>query len=405
MPQPAGDAKDADLTAAEAKQLGEAFKDETFRKLMAEYVNEISDPKHREETEAYLARLEAQNEVPPGKMLVRPSAGFVVKCTHRKKRDGADVPKSKLFLNMVYAEAVAPPTASKSAAEGGGARWSVPYALGPLRIERDKVGRTGVPTFDCCFHPLTLRHAHGRREFLDLVVDVAKDAAAHAFRRSGDEAEVDAGYKVLRGVSYKSGSPRALLVARGSEGNQDDKRNDGGKNEDDGVAETHRHDKATAPDAAAASKPSPAPDAAAAPKPSPAEDPGSAATKPLVPKYKIVERGVFDIADHTTENHARAPRRPRQLVVTVCLDEASSAADVVLDVAERRLTIEPGPAATRARYRLDLRLPYPVDARKGNANFVQGTGTLVVTLPVWLERLKLTDLKSAAGDRSPDDKP
>ena len=148
-----------------------------------------------------------------------------------------------------------------------------------------------------------------------------------------------------------------------------------------------------------------APDATPASKLSPAEDPGSAATKPLVPKYKIVERGVFDIADHTTEHHARpAPRRPRQLVVTIYLDEASSAADVVLDVAERRLTIEPGPAATRARYRLDLRLPYPVDARKGNASFVQGTGTLVVTLPVWLERLKLTDLKSAAGDRSPDDK-
>ena len=61
------------LTADEAKHLEEAFKDSNFRKLMADYVSEISDPKHREEQEAYISQLEAQNEVPGGKKLVRPS--------------------------------------------------------------------------------------------------------------------------------------------------------------------------------------------------------------------------------------------------------------------------------------------------------------------------------------------
>ena len=61
------------LTADEAKQLEEAFKDADFLKLMAEYISEISDPKHRAEQEEYIAMLESQNEVPDGKTLVRPS--------------------------------------------------------------------------------------------------------------------------------------------------------------------------------------------------------------------------------------------------------------------------------------------------------------------------------------------
>lgn len=75
MPQPSSATveNDVELTAEEAKQLEEAFKDDGFRKLMAEYASEISDPKYREEQEAYIAQLEAQNELPSGKALVRPS--------------------------------------------------------------------------------------------------------------------------------------------------------------------------------------------------------------------------------------------------------------------------------------------------------------------------------------------
>ena len=39
------------LTAEETKQIEQAFQDEAFRKLFAEYVSEISDPKHHEEQE------------------------------------------------------------------------------------------------------------------------------------------------------------------------------------------------------------------------------------------------------------------------------------------------------------------------------------------------------------------
>lgn len=318
---------------------------------MAEYVSEISDPKYKEEQEAYIAQLEAQNELPSGKALVRPSSGFVVKCTHRKRRDD-NADSSKLYLNMVHSEQVAKPKANKT--ETGGSSWSLPYAIGPLRMEHDKSGNNLVPTFDCCFHPSSLRYAHCRKEFLDLVVDVAKDAAANAFEKSGDEVEIHSGYTILRGVSYKSGTtPKALLISCNA--------NENGEERNDYRPETTMMPMASLIDA----------------------DSSHEDTKVLVPKYKIVEQGVFDIADHTTAKpDAPAQRRPKQLVVSVYLDEATSAANINLDVSDRLLVIKPDPKSDVTKYSLELKLPYTVNSQKGNASFDVKRRILVVTLPV-----------------------
>jgi dynein assembly factor 2 len=64
---------DVVLSAEEARQFDKAFRDETFRNLLAEYVAELSDPKHKEEQESYIAQLEVQNELPSGKALIWPS--------------------------------------------------------------------------------------------------------------------------------------------------------------------------------------------------------------------------------------------------------------------------------------------------------------------------------------------
>ncbi len=42
---------DIEITVDEAKQIKRALEDDSFRKLMTEYVSEISDPKFREEQE------------------------------------------------------------------------------------------------------------------------------------------------------------------------------------------------------------------------------------------------------------------------------------------------------------------------------------------------------------------
>ena len=59
------------FTADETQKFKKAFEDPEFRNLFAEYMDELQDPAHRDETEAYISQLEGENKVPAGKQLVR----------------------------------------------------------------------------------------------------------------------------------------------------------------------------------------------------------------------------------------------------------------------------------------------------------------------------------------------
>jgi dynein assembly factor 2 len=118
------------LGPQEIKKFEKAFKDPEFCRMMADYVDEISDPKHRAEQEAYIRQLESEQKVPEGKQLLKPKAGFVVK-THKTQKGQ----REKLFINIVHSDMVDKPSA-KSAQ--GRQQWSIPSALGPVRMEKDK---------------------------------------------------------------------------------------------------------------------------------------------------------------------------------------------------------------------------------------------------------------------------
>lgn len=50
------------LSREETDRLGKAFRDPEFMRMFSEYVEEIKDPKHREETERYLREVEARGQ-------------------------------------------------------------------------------------------------------------------------------------------------------------------------------------------------------------------------------------------------------------------------------------------------------------------------------------------------------
>ena len=193
---------DVKLTADEANKLDAAFGSEEFRNLLSSYVESLSDPKNREEQEAYISHLEANQELPKGKSIIRPNAGFVIKC-HKIDNDK----RSKLFMNMMYANEISKP--SREASKKGNV--SVPYAIGPVRMEKDKASNL-VPTFDICFHPFSLQYAHGSKAFLELVFDIAKSAVIQAYASSGESITIDSKYTILKNVRYKSGKPQVLIV-------------------------------------------------------------------------------------------------------------------------------------------------------------------------------------------------
>lgn len=52
--------EDLNITKDEVDRIGEALKDESFRKLFVEYAEEIADPKNRELYEKEIAMMEAE---------------------------------------------------------------------------------------------------------------------------------------------------------------------------------------------------------------------------------------------------------------------------------------------------------------------------------------------------------
>jgi butyrate kinase len=59
------------FSPAETDRFKKSFEDPEFRKLFADYMDELQDPKNREETEAYITQLEGEQKVPEGKELIR----------------------------------------------------------------------------------------------------------------------------------------------------------------------------------------------------------------------------------------------------------------------------------------------------------------------------------------------
>lgn len=55
----------------EANRFKKAFSDPEFRKMFSDYMDELQDPKNRDETEAYISQLETEQKVPEGKELIR----------------------------------------------------------------------------------------------------------------------------------------------------------------------------------------------------------------------------------------------------------------------------------------------------------------------------------------------
>ena len=123
---------DANLSREEAAKLTDSMENEEFQQLFMEYVDEISNPKHRAENELYLKQLEEQNECPEGKQVLHPEKGFVLRFKFTRngshnsnnsrksaKKQGNTKP-SKLFLNIVHSDKIDKPTSTDAS---GGKLW------------------------------------------------------------------------------------------------------------------------------------------------------------------------------------------------------------------------------------------------------------------------------------------
>lgn len=413
------------VTKEEAARIEQALQEEEFRKLLSEYVDDISDPRHRAEQNEYIRYLEQQNASPQGKKLIRPKPGFVLKLKYFHETTPKSAlsrveslpPPKKLFVNIVTSVDIQPPSLKDRNLEEG-TSWSIPYTVGPMRTEHDTSKQNLVPTYDCCFHPNALTLAESNAQFKEVIVGVARQGVLKQMKSSeyyGREVKIDDSfYRVLKGKTYISNEPTVLVVSNsaltGSAantgttdpsciaalGSKDKASNTSNDCKVDQFKKAKSH-KASAPQDDNSRSILFTPQIASAA----GVDDGNQ-RECIIPNYSISERGVFDIAGSDAQLVTnKASTRPQFLVVRINLPTISSISELDLEVSEERLVLTSLPPSKNimpnkspgkhpstsskvrsTNYALSCKLPYSTWADQGQAEWNKAKRVLTVTLPV-----------------------
>ena len=365
---------------------------------------------------------------PDGSKLLKPNKGFVIKTWKREpgKKD-FDRERGKLFINVCSHDEIDAPTSQDVTAPDGrqGQTWSMPHLCSPAaKEEKDKAGHV-CAVIDIVFNTLVLSRIEDARmgeRWKEMVCKTALEMVAKLH-----ELDLDVeGYKVL-GTKYfgpstaaegcstlawkpekafepqpdkprtnaaekknqKKKAGEAAAAAAGASGGAPNLPNmttvdltkEGGESSRRGANGGGGGNSSSKPAVKAGflNKPAAAkPDLRAKATAAERERVAAIAPKVRAPKFTVVHRGVGDMSAAWNDSNLAQTSRPRELLVKVELPELSSAADIDLDITERRLEL----THEGARYQLSLPLPFPVLSEQGSAKFDKAKHILSVTLPV-----------------------
>lgn len=162
------------MTKEELKNLTECLKKEEFRKMLIEYVEEVTDPKNMEVYQKEITLLEKKRGVDV--TFVAPQPSYVIKTSINGDK--------KCFLNICTSELTDPPSSQPSFEQGHhGQQWSIPYLLTPPRDDLDKKN-VRCKVFDVIFHPDTIFLSTKHAELRKIVNSTAIDGVENNFNVS-----------------------------------------------------------------------------------------------------------------------------------------------------------------------------------------------------------------------------
>ncbi|XP_004698625.1 protein kintoun isoform X2 [Echinops telfairi] len=361
--------EDLDLSGDEVQRLTSAFQDPEFRRLFADYTQELSDPAQRRRYEEEITALERERGVQV--RFVHPEPGRVL----RTSLDGA----RRCYVNVCSNPLVgAPSSRPDSRGATPGHRWSLPHSLTPGREYAGRRG-TGYTVYDVVFHPDALTLARRHESFRHMLDATALEAVEKQFGVKLDRRNA----KTLK-IKYK-GTPEAAVLRTPLPGGAPAR-----PEEPEGPL-AHFPYPYPYPSPAAAHSETPPPEACSAPRTE--SDPA-----PTEPRHSVVQRHHVDLQDYRCSRDSAPSPVPRELVVTIELPLLRSAEQAALEVSGKLLCLD----SRKPDYRLRLSLPYPVDDSRGKAQFHKAQRQLVVTLPVVLPaaRQALPAAPEGAGDPS-----
>ncbi|XP_068747684.1 protein kintoun-like [Montipora capricornis] len=346
--------KDFKMTKEELDKFEKAMKDEEFRKLLAEYAKEISDPENKKKYEEEITQMEKMKGMDI--KFVNPEDGYVVKTTDCSSG-------VKAFINICSNQHIAKASSQyvnreENGKKKSGHQWHIPYSLSPPRDDIDRAGKKCV-VYDAVFHPDTYNKGQEDKRFKQLMIDTAIDGILREFKATLDKKSLKFPKMKFKGVKTAT-----VIRSKSTEAPVESAElTIGGQTfpypYDDNPTTLNAKEKQTKQKKGKNSK-------------------TATSTDPTVPEYRLVHRGHIDFQNFTNARDANANTRPKELVLYIDLPKLESAAPVDLDIMEKQLLLN----CNSPRYHLDLALPYPVDDENGSAKFDKSKRRLIVTLPV-----------------------
>lgn len=350
------DWEDLNITREEIENLKEALKKDEFRKLLAEYAEEITNQENRKKYQEEIIQLEAERGVDC--TFVNPEPGFVVKTSV----DG----KKKAFVNICKNKAIAEPWSKPVIQDNSkGLSWSIPFSQAPGREDHDKK-RNRCVVYDVVFHPNTLHLAEKNPAFKKLVVDTALSAIEDSYNVKLDKKNLKYPKLKFKGIPVatvirKKSKKQPVLTEEEIEFQKNIKYPAPPPAEDEKKPVVRNFDNRN-------------------------EDKG----KYTIPKYAIKHRTGIDLQEFTYDKNCKINCAiPKELVIEVNLPLLSSTKEVALDVMEKSVHLI---CEKPAKYKLDIQLPYSVNEEQGNAKFDKDDRLLIITLPVIKATKTVADL-------------
>uniref|UniRef100_A0A3Q2P2S2 Protein kintoun n=1 Tax=Fundulus heteroclitus TaxID=8078 RepID=A0A3Q2P2S2_FUNHE len=336
------------LSSEEVDRFTSAFKDDKFREMFREYVQEISEPENRRRYEEEIRQLEQERG--NNAEFIRPTPFRVIRTSGAEKR--------KCFINVCGSDKIHKPGVKSAVSEDGrrGQHWTLPHSLHPGRTETDPKGNTFV-IYDVIFHPDTLHMASKNKAFLDMVYDAAIDGVQRAFKVNLDKNNV----RELK-TKYK-GSPQTSIIRRPIPGH-------------DGQSLTPALPGLEGLQPQTESEESPPADSGDVQQSFQIQPQKN--QEPIKPNYTVKYRSRVDLQNFRCSRDSAQSPRPTEILIIIDLPLLRSARDTSLEVKEKSLLLE----SKQPAYRLHLPLAYPVDEDQGEAKFNKHTGQLSVTLQV-----------------------
>ncbi|CAD7970826.1 unnamed protein product [Amoebophrya sp. A120] len=361
-----------DLTTDDVSRINKAMKTEQFGNLMQDYLDEISDPKNRDEYDQYMEQLEEKGEMPDGMELLRCEPGFCVK-TEVQFKNGQT---QKCYINVCYSNLLKDVEMVQTE---GGSQVSLPYSLSPPRVDQDSKKATCL-TCDFGVSENSFAQCKQNPDFLRMIVDIATKNLSQNFLKGFEEVKND--FKVMKKIQCKGGKPYMMSV-RTADLKQEKRKKKKKKASDpknDGI--TPGELKEMKKDATKRLKNMMDDDDDSGDEEKDEKDAPEEQTKKIrVPQHSLIHQGELDFLEFDSiqkglSQQTIPPRIPRNLKLVVKLPGINSASEIELDVQADNIVLE-----TQYFY-LDLPLPYVILPDDGSAKFDKPKKELQLVLPV-----------------------